>query len=107
MLTGDQSGSLLHGRLIEGIGVVGDVAGEKRRDDVAAPDAVVVALGAGGVAGVKAFGHFVDGEDADGGGKPIVEHDAEVCERDGAGGLKGGDLRQGVNAGVGATRALG
>ena len=89
------------------IGVVGDVAGEKGRNDIAAPDAVVIALGAGGVAGMEAFRHFIDGEDANGGGKPVVEHDAEVCGRNGAGGLKGCDLGEGVNAGVGASGALG
>ncbi len=107
VLSGDQSGGLLHGRLIQWIGVVSDVAGQKRRDDVAAPDAVVVALGTGGVARVEAFRHFIDGKDSNGSGQPVIEHDAEVCDRNGAGGLKGCDLRKGVNAGVGAPRALG
>ena len=41
------------------------------------------------------------------GGKAVVEHDAEVGGGNGAGGLKGCDLGEGVNAGVGASGALG
>ena len=66
VLAGDERGGLLHGVLIQRIGVVGDVAGKEGWNDVAAPDAVVVALGAGGVAGMEVFGHLFDGEDADG-----------------------------------------
>ena len=107
MLAGDEGGGLLHGVFIERIGVVGDVAGEEGRNDVAAPDAVVIALGAGGVAGVEIVGHFFDGEDSDGGGKTVVEHDADVGGGNGAGGVKGCDLGERVDAGIGASRALG
>ena len=51
-----------------GYGVVGDVAGKEGWNYVGAPDAVMVALGEGGVAGVEAFRHFLDGEDANSGG---------------------------------------
>ena len=105
--SGDESGSLLHGVLIQGIGVVSDVTGKKGRNYVAAPDAVVIALGEGGVAGVEFRGHLIGGEDADGGGKTVIEDDAEVCDRNGAGGLKGRDLGEGMDAGVGASGALG
>ena len=107
VFTGDQGGGLLHGCLIQRIGMVGDVAGEKGRNDIAAPDAVVIALGAGGVAGMEAFGHLLDGEDSDGGGKAVIEHDADVGGGNGAGGLKGCDLGERVHAGVGASGALG
>ena len=107
VLSGDERGGLLHGGFVEWIGMVGDVAGEKWRNDIAAPDAVVIALGAGRVAGMEAFGHFLDGEDADGGGETVIEHDAEVGGGNGAGGLKGRDLGERVDSGVGASGALG
>ncbi len=83
--------------------MVGDVAGKEGRNDIAAPEAVVIALGAGRVAGVKTFRHFIDGEDSDGGGQAVIEHRADVGGGNGAGGLKGCDLREGMHSGVGAS----
>jgi hypothetical protein len=105
--SGDESGSLLHGVLIQGIGVVGDVTGKKGRNYIAPPDAVVIALGAGGVAGVEFRGHLIGGEDTDGGEKTVIENGAEVCDRNGAGGLKGRDLSKGMDTGVSTSGALG
>ena len=55
------------------------------------------------MAGVKGFGDGFDGEDADAWGKSAVEGAMEVGGGDGDGEGEGGDLREGVDAGVGAA----
>lgn len=106
MLSDDEGCGLLHDGLIQRIWVVGDVTSEKGRNHMAAPDAVVIALASGRVAGVEAVGHFIDGEDSNGGGEAVVEHGAKVGDWDRAGGLEGCDLSESVDSGVGAARAL-
>ena len=107
VFSSDEGGGLLHGVLIERIGVVGDVAGDEGRNDIATPDAVVIALGNGRVAGVESFGHFIHGKDADGGGKTVIEHNAEVGGGDIAGGLESCDLGESVDSGIRTARTLG
>ncbi len=85
-----------------------DVRGEHRgADDVAGKDAVLVCFSQGAVAGVEVFGHGFDGEDTDAGGKGSVERAMQVGHGDGDGESEGGNLGEGVNAGVSAARALG
>jgi hypothetical protein len=74
---------------------------------IAGEDAVFVGLAAGAVASVEVFGDGLDCEDADAGGEGTVEGAVKVCcgDRDGEG--EGGDLTEGMDAGVGAARALG
>jgi hypothetical protein len=55
------------------------------------------------VASVRGFGDGFDGEDADAWGKGAIEGAVEVRGGDGDGEGKGGDLCEGVDAGVGAT----
>jgi len=107
MLPDDKGGGLPHGCFIKRVRVVGDVAGEKGRHDITAPEAVLIALGPGGVAGVEVFGHLANVKDADGGGKTVIENDAEVGGRNLAGGLEGCDLRESVNSSICASRSLG
>jgi hypothetical protein len=86
--------------------VVSHVAGKKGWNHIASPDTVVVALGAGGVAGVEVFGHFIHGEYPDGGGETIIEHNAKIRGRDRAFSLEGYDLGEGVDSSVRASGAL-
>ena len=55
---------------------------------------------------MEAVGHFIDGENADGSRKTVVEHDAEVGGGNGAGSLKGRHLGEGMDSSIGASRAL-
>src|SRR6185437_2479714 len=62
VMPADYDGSrYIHGVLLQRIGVVIDVAGQKGRTDGLAPDAVTIGLGLGGGAGVKVSPGFLDG----------------------------------------------
>ena len=106
VLPGNERSGLLHGNFIERIRMVSDVAGKEWRNYVSTPDSIVVGFGAGGVAGVEVVRHFFDRQHANGGGKPVIEHDAKVGGGNAARGLKGGDLREGVDSGIGASGTL-
>jgi hypothetical protein len=58
------------------------------------------------VAGVEVFGNLLDGEDADARGKGAVKGAMEVGGGDGYAEGEGGDLSEGVDAGIGAAGAL-
>jgi hypothetical protein len=66
-------------------------------------DAVLVGLAQGAVAGVEVFGDCLDREDTDARGKGAVEGAMKIGlgDRDSEG--EGGDLCEGVDAGVGAA----
>jgi hypothetical protein len=112
----DVVGGVLEDGEVEREGAVPDVGSEGRRADAfdgeggwvgdAGEDAVLVGLAEGVVAGVEGFGCVLDGEDADAGGKGVVEGAMEVGGGDGDGEREGGDLGKGVDAGVGAAGAL-
>jgi len=72
----------------------------------AGEDAVFVGFGEGGVAGVEGFGDGFGGEDADAGWESTVEGAEKVFGGDRGFQLEGGDLRKGMDAGVGAAGAL-
>jgi len=55
------------------------------------------------VAGVEVFGDCLDREDADACGKGAVEGAVKIGSGDRDSEGEGGDLREGVNAGVGAA----
>ncbi len=88
-----------------------DVGGEHGRADAvvvaAGEDAVLVGFAQGAVAGVEGFRDGFDGEDADACGKGAVEGVMKIGGGDGDGEGEGGDLREGMDSGVGAARALG
>ncbi len=71
-------------------------------------DVVVVDFRGGGEAAVEVGGDFLAGDDADGGGEFGVEGGDPVCGVHGSGfrGVEVGDLAEGVDAGIGAARAL-
>ncbi len=58
------------------------------------------------MAGVEVFGNLLDGEDADARGKGAVKGAMEVGGGDGYAEGEGGDLSEGVDAGIGAAGAL-
>src|SRR6266542_1037371 len=62
VLTKDQRSGLLHGGFIQRIRMVRDVARKEGRNDVAPPDAVLIALAARRVAGVEAGSDLLDRE---------------------------------------------
>jgi hypothetical protein len=107
----DVSGGLLQDFQIQRKAAGPDVGGEHGRADAsvvaAGEDAVLVGLATGVVAGVEVFGNGFDGEDADACRESAVEGAMEVCRGDWDGDGEGGDLGEGVDAGVGAARALG
>src|SRR5277367_4602022 len=93
---------------VEGIAAGPDEGGKHGRADlIAGEDAVFVGLAAGAVAGVEDFGDGLDCEDADAGRERAVESAVKVCSGNGDGEGEGGDLTEGVDAGVGAAGALG
>ena len=88
-----------------------DVGSEHGRADasvvVAGEDAVLVGFAEGAVTGMEVCRDRFDGEDADACGERVVEGAMKIgCgDRDSEG--EGGYLREGVDSGVGAARALG
>jgi hypothetical protein len=69
----------------------------------AGEDAVLVGFAQGAVAGVEVFGDGCDREDADACGKGAVEGAMKIGGGDGDGEGEGGDLCEGVDAGIGAA----
>ena len=113
----DVVGGVLEDGEVERERAVPDVGSEGGRADAldggksdgvgdAGEDAVLVGFAEGVVAGVEGLGCVLDGEDADAGGKGVVEGAVEVGGRDGDGEREGGDLGEGVDSGVGAAGAL-
>ena len=107
----DVGRGLLERGEVEGETAGPDVGGQKGRADscvvAAGEDAVLVGFAQGAVAGVEGFGDGFDGEDADACGERVVEGAMEIGGGDGDGEGEGGDLRESVDAGVGAAGALG
>ena len=105
----DVCGGLLERGEFEREAVGPDVGSEHGRADAvfgmgfAGEDAVLVGFATGAVAGVEVLGDGLDGEDADAGGKGAVEGAMKVGGGDGRGEGEGGDLREGVDAGVSAA----
>lgn len=88
-----------------------DVGGEKGRADalvvIAGEDAVFVGFSQRAMTGVEVFGNGFDGEGSDAGGEGAVEGAMKIGGGDGAVEGEGGDLCECVDAGVGASGALG
>src|SRR5882757_2383346 len=107
--------SLLQRLQIEGQRAVPDIRGEHGGADIAdAPflrdtgeDAVLVGLAEGAVAGMEPLRSGLDREHADTGWQGAVEGSMEIGGGDVAFEGKGGDLGERMDAGIGATRALG
>ncbi len=102
----DKGGSLLHGLLVQWVRMVGNVAGQEGRNNIAAPYPIVVTLASRGVPRMEAYLDFIDCQDSNGGGKAVIEHGAKVGDRYGTAGFKTYDLRQCMNARIGASGAL-
>lgn len=83
-----------------------DIAGKNRGTDGVLEDSVFVGFGDGGVAGMEGASYRSRLNDADGSREGAVEGAEEIFGRDVGLEFKAGDLGQGVNAGVGAARAL-
>ena len=107
-------GGLLKDGEIERVAARPDIGSEHGRADasgidvvpVAGEDSVLVGFAQGAVAGVEVFGDGFDGEDADARGKSAIERAVKIVGRDGNSEGEGGDLSEGVDAGIGAARAL-
>src|ERR1700754_1721676 len=103
----DVGGGLLKDVQIEFVAAGPDVRGKHGRADagvvIGREDAVLVGFAFGAVAGVKVRSDFFDGENADAGRECAVESAMKVWGGDGGGEREGGDLREGVDSGVGAT----
>ena len=103
----DESGGLLESGEVDRERAGPDEGGEHGgADSVAREDAVLVGFAEGVVAGVEFGGDGFDGEDADAGWEGSVESAVEVGGGDGDVEREGGDLGEGVDAGVGAAGAL-
>ncbi len=82
-------------------------AGFRFGKDRSGKDAVLVGLAQDAVAGVEACGNRLDAEDANAGGQRAVEGAMQVGGGDGRGDREGCNLRERVDAGIGAAGALG
>lgn len=96
-------GGETHPGLIQGIRVVVDVAGIERRTDFGAIHGVAVGLGVGVEAGVEVGVNLFHVVNTDGGGEQTIDRLFEILRGDAVGEAESSYLREGVDAGVGAT----
>jgi hypothetical protein len=107
MLACHDCGGFHHARFVERIGMVVNIACQKRRTGIAAINAVSICLGDGRVAGMEFRRHFFHGKNPDGPRENVIEGAGKICDRNGRRNGDGGGLGQRVNACVSAARALG
>src|SRR5690349_4106324 len=92
-----------HGSLVQRIRMVVHVAREERGTDGAAINAIAVSLGASRLAGVEIRSDFFNANDTYRRGKDVIQSNDEVLRWDWIGNGTGGDLGQGMDAGVGTS----
>jgi len=110
----DVGGGLLKDGEIERVAARPDIGGEHGRADasgidvvpVAGEDAILVGFAQGAVAGVEVFGDCFNGEDTDACRESAVKRAVKIGGRDRNSEGEGGDLSEGVDAGIGAAGAL-
>jgi len=99
-------GSPLHTVAAERIGDVPRLTRQQGRARVPEEEAVAVYLAAGVVLGVEGCRNFLGGKDGYTGWEKTVQTPLKYVRRQGAGGAKIHNLPEGMNAGVGSSRAL-
>ena len=119
----DVGGGALEAAQVERRGAVPDKRGKHGRTDAvwgwrdgaggrggfwpAQKDAVLVGFGSGAVAGVEGGGNGGEGEYADAAGEDAIEGAVKIWGGDGCEEIEAGNLREGVDTGVGAAGAGG
>ena len=92
MLAGEEGGSSDHGRFVERVGVVVDIAPEKRGADFFSPDPVLIGLGYGLEARMEVWGALFDPCDSN-----VVREEAVQCLAQVAGGNRVSEVESGTN----------